>query len=411
MHASSSARGEERRGASTRLLVVGGGYAGALAAVRAARRGRPSLEVTLVSESDALVQRIRLHESAATGSSPDWNLRPALERAGVNFVLGSVDEIDMGARVAMVRGQRVAFDLLVLALGTRVDSEAIPGSREHALVLEPGTRIAVQEAASGAARRGGRLVVVGGGLTGIELATELAERHPALRVALVTAGQIGERMCAGATEHVRSTLARLRIEVHEAERVMEIASRLVRTSARTIPFDVCVASPGFVAPEALRNWGLNVDEHGRACTDDTLRCEGLSGVWAVGDCAAPPRGAAIPGGCKTAMPMGAHAADEVIASLHGAAPRPFEWLDSLWCTSLGRSDGVIQLVRADGVPMPLFLRGGAAARVKEAICRMTIRSIELEAAGWLRYRWRQPLIAMGRPKLLTEKSTAAGGDA
>jgi NADH dehydrogenase len=400
---------KDSRGKRARVLVVGGGYAGALAAVRVARAGGANVDVTLASDRPALVQRIRLHEAAATGRSADWDLQPSLESAGARFLEGCVDELDVGARVATVRGKRVPFDRLILALGTAIDRDAIAGAREHALALDPGTTAAVHEAVSRAARAHGRVVVVGGGLTGLEIATEIAEHFPALRVSLVTAGQLGEQMCERATEHVREACARLQVDVHENDRATRIERGMVFTERRSLRFDVCIASPGFVAPEPIRRWGLRVDETGRARTDATLRCEGASHVWAVGDCAALPKRAWLPGGCKTAMPMGAHAADEVIASFTGASPRAFEWSDSLWCTSLGRADGVIQVVDADGTPTDVFLRGRAAASVKEAICRMTVRSIELEAQGWLRYRWRRPTLVAGPTQRPPAPSASADG--
>jgi NADH dehydrogenase FAD-containing subunit len=109
----------------------------------------------------------------------------------------------------------------------------------------------------------------------------------------------------------------------------------------------------------------------------------------AGDSACPilDPGSPIHMGCKTAMPMGAHAADAALAALAGKFEPPFNFRDTGNCISLGRADGVIQLRRADGSPSRWVLTGRLAARVKEWICRYTVASLEHERAGTRRYRW------------------------
>nr|MDQ3037571.1 hypothetical protein [Myxococcota bacterium] len=92
-------------------------------------------------------------------------------------------------------------------------------------------------------------------------------------------------------------------------------------------------------------------------------------------------------GCKSAMPMGAQAGENAAASLLGRRESPLAWNDLAWCTSLGRRDAVVQPMRADGSPARPFVGGWLAARIKEIICRYTMRSLELERSGAMLYRW------------------------
>jgi NADH dehydrogenase FAD-containing subunit len=78
--------------------------------------------------------------------------------------------------------------------------------------------------------------------------------------------------------------------------------------------------------------------------------------------------------CKTAMPMGRRAADNLAAVLTGAAPRPFAFGDSGVCVSLGRRDGVIQHRAADGRHTGV-VRGRLGAWIKESVCRFTVRAL------------------------------------
>lgn len=371
------------------VLVVGGGYAGVMAAIRAARRLGGRGTVVLVSERDALVERIRLHESAASGRDPARPLSGLLRGTGVRLVHARADAIDVEARTVLAGGERIAFERLILALGSRVDVGPIPGAREHAAVLEPGTVSALEERSRDAARRGGHALVIGGGLTGIEGAAELAERHPGLRVTLVTSGELGHGLVPRAKDHVRASLARLGVVLREHTRVTRVDAHEVVLEGERVPFDVCVAAGGFAAPEVLRAWGLPVDARGRARVDARLRLEGAPHVYVAGDCAAPEGvlGSPIPTGCKSAMPMGVHAAENAVASLEGRPERALDWIETVYCLSLGRRDGLLQAMHADGTPRGLFIAGRAGAILKEMICRFTVRSMEWERDGLFEYRF------------------------
>jgi NADH dehydrogenase FAD-containing subunit len=109
-------------------------------------------------------------------------------------------------------------------------------------------------------------------------------------------------------------------------------------------------------------------------------------------------GSPIKMGCKTALPMGAHAADAALAALTGKFEPPFNFRDTGNCISLGRRDGVIQLRRADGSPTRWVLTGRLAAFVKEQICRYTVVSLEHERRGTRSFRW---LHTSRRPPVLT----------
>jgi NADH dehydrogenase FAD-containing subunit len=77
--------------------------------------------------------------------------------------------------------------------------------------------------------------------------------------------------------------------------------------------------------------------------------------------------------CATAMPAAQHAARTVAAVLAGREPRPWRFRYAIRCVSLGRSDGLVQVVHTDDRPRDLVLTGRAAARIKEAICVNALR--------------------------------------
>jgi NADH dehydrogenase FAD-containing subunit len=376
-----------------RVVVVGGGYAGLMAAFRAARERRA--QVTLVDPKPAFVQRIRLHERLAGGRPETIAYAGLLARAGVRFVRGRVEALDLARRQAAVGATRLDYDHLVLALGSRT-APAVPGVAQHALTLDlpEGDADPLAEAARRwpvLAERGARVLVVGGGLSGLEAASELAERWPGLRVALVTRRAPGEgTLTATALRSLRRRLAELAIEIDARGPVTELGpghARLADGSQR--PFEVAIWTAGLQPSPLPREWGLPTDADGRVRIGLTLEVEGHPGVWVAGDSAA----ALAPGGvarlsCQAALPMGAHVGDQVARAARGLAPRPFRFGFTLACVSLGRRSGLAQVLHADDSPAATYFSGRWGAFVKEAVCRMTTTVLKLEARGLRVYHWK-----------------------
>lgn len=376
-----------------RVVVLGGGYAGALAAARVARHG--AAEVTLVDQRARFVQRIRLHEALAGGAVPGFAYGPALARRGVAFVRARVAGLDPARQeVYLAAGaarQRLGYDRLVVALGS-LTAAGPPGAGEHALHLDDPAAVARASAGLRAlAARGGRALVVGGGLTAVETAAELAAQLPGLRVALAAGEALGANFSAAATRHLRASLAGLGVEIHEGARVTSLErGRAWLAGGESIAYDCCVWAGGLAAPALLAEAGLPVDAQGRALVTPALHVGGNPTIFVAGDSAAAgDAGRAIRMGCVSALPLGAHAGENVAASLAGAPLQPFQFGFPGRNVSLGRHDGLVQLTDRQDRPTERIITGGAAATVKELICRMTLETVRGELrTGLPIYRWR-----------------------
>ena len=115
--------------------------------------------------------------------------------------------------------------------------------------------------------------------------------------------------------------------------------------------------------------------------DAMLRSISHPFVYGAGDAVAPPGRTPIRMACATALPLGAHAADNVAREQTGRTLKAFRFGYALRCISLGRHDGLIQWVDPYDVPKERMLKGRTAAWVKEQICRSTVRVIRLERMG------------------------------
>ena len=395
-----------------KILILGGGYAGMMAAARLARE--PRAEVTLIDARATFTQRIRLHEMLAGGEPKTLDYASLLERRGVRFLQARVQRLEPGARRVFVRNpdeaiRELEYDTLILALGSAT-APGVPGAAEHAIRLND--PIAIREAAvrlRALAASGGRALVAGGGLTGIETATELAERYPGLRVTLATRGRLGEDYSEAGSEHLRRVFARLGVSLLEGAGIQSLeAGTAWMADGGAVPFDLCVWAGGFEAPSLAREAGLPVDRSGRVIVDSALRAIGHSDILAAGDAAvaAFPDGRAIRMGCVSALPLGIHAGENVRRVLRGEEPRPFDFGILIRCISLGRKDGLVQFTATDDAPRPKVWTRRLAVITKELICRMTYEVVRNELRfGLPLYSWP----GFGRPLVESHAATQRHG--
>ena len=383
---------------SHKVLILGGGYAGLMAASRIIRGGSPA-EVTLIDARPGFTQRIRLHETLAGRKPATFDYAPFLDRRGVRFVQARVESLEPDRQRVLAQslgGERIEhrYDTLVLALGSHTRA-SVPGVAEYAVRLDDPA--ALREAAARIATlagTGGRVLVAGGGLTGIESATELAERYPGLRVTLATRGRVGDDYSEAGSAHLRHRLIELGVEILDDTGIAGLEpDRALLASGNALPFNLCVWAGGFEAPALAREVGLAVDLAGRARVDPGLRAVGHPEILVAGDAAVAtlPDGRAIRMGCVSAMPLGAHAGETVRRALRGEEPEPFAFGFVIRCISLGRKDGLVQSVAPDDTPLPKVRTRLAARITKELICRTTyeVPRWELRTGARL-YRWPGP---------------------
>ncbi|MFD7446213.1 NAD(P)/FAD-dependent oxidoreductase [Streptomyces sp. NPDC059909] len=340
------------------VLVLGAGYAGLMAALRLA----PHARVTLIDPSDRFTERVRLHELAAGRPDVTHPLTGLLGSTGIEHLASRAVAIDTAARrVTTDDGRHLPYDRLVYALGSRT---APAGERAHTPESAAALHKRLQDGS-------GSLAVVGGGLTGIELAAELAESHPDWTVRLHAGEGVGPGLSARGRDHVRTVLTARGVRIDEGHRVAH---------ADDLDADAVVWAASMIPnAELARAAGLALDPSGRIAVDDALRSVSHPEVYVAGDAAAArsAKAGALRMACATALPTGAHAASSIIAESRGREPRPLSFRYVLQCVSLGRHDGLIQFVRPDDTPHDRFLKGRPAVLTKEQVVRSTVRYLRL----------------------------------
>ena len=361
-----------------RILVLGGGFAGVAAARHMQRLlgNRLGVEVTLVSRDNFFVITPLLFE-ACTGilelrhcAQP---IRPALGQA--RFVEATVEDVDVERRVVRaVPREGEAYDLpydqLVVALGATTNESLIPGSENaftfktmaDALVLRNHLieRFERADATSDPAFRRIALtvVVIGGGLVGVELLGELTafaddilRYYPRIRREevefhlLEASARILPEIDAKLADAATRLLRRRGADIRASTPVRQIEPARVHLQSEIIDAGTIVLAAGIVPSEAAVRIPVAHDARGRITVDATMRSTSHPEVWALGDCAAipAPDGRPYPPLAQHATREAKHLAANIAAVVEGQSLRPFVFQTLGTMAALGHSQGVAQV--------------------------------------------------------------------
>ncbi|WP_309062896.1 FAD-dependent oxidoreductase [Streptomyces sp.] len=366
-----------------RIVVLGAGYAGAYVAGNLVRRLSPAdTEITVVNAEPDFVQRLRLHQLAAGHEIEAPQLADVFAGTDIRLRLARVTAVDPERRAVAVAdadgGGELGYDTLVYALGSRVADHGVPGAAEHAFdVTGRPSALRLRERLDSLAERGegGSVLVVGDGLTGIETATEIAEARPGLSVTLVARGELGAPLSAGARGHLRRACDRFGITVVEHTTVEAVeATRVLCADGTALASDATVWTAGFAVHPIAAASGLEVTESGQIVVDRTMRSLSHPNVYAAGDSvhAIGDNGRPLPMSCASAGYTGRQATEAIVGRLTGHKIANVKLVYPGNHISLGRRDGILQMVDDEGRAKPKHVGGRKAARIKAGILGMSL---------------------------------------
>ncbi|MCW2550673.1 MAG: FAD-dependent pyridine nucleotide-disulfide oxidoreductase [Mycobacterium sp.] len=362
---------------TTNVVVIGGGYAGVLGANHLRRNA--DVAITLINPRPEFVERIRLHQFV-TGSDDAVVDYADVLADDVRLLVDTAEHIDASSRtVTLGSGDTVGYDYLIYAVGSTGAAPTIPGSDEFAYPISELEHAKPLRAALAKIHPSAPVVVVGAGPTGIEMAAELAEEGQA--VTLVCGEVLGPYFSESTRRSVIKRMRKLGVTVVDGlgAKVTEVGQdSVLLADGRELSSIVTIWTAGFGVPDLAMRSGLATDAIGRLLTDETLTSVDNPYIVAAGDASAPsdspPRMS-----CQAAMPLGAQAANTVLARIAGTEPAPVNQAFVGQCVSLGRKAGVIQVSHLDDRATPFFIGGRAAASIKEAVCKATVWQLGLEA--------------------------------
>ncbi|WP_444438944.1 NAD(P)/FAD-dependent oxidoreductase [Pseudomonas sp. A6] len=389
------------------ILVVGAGFGGLWSALSAARlldrHERHDVQISLLAPQAELRIRPRFYE-------PDVGrmfapLDALFDTVGIRFVQGSAESIDeqaqsVGYRDAAGRQGELGYDRLVLATGSQLARPPVPGLDSHAFdvdQIESAARLeahlkALRNRPASPARN--TVVVVGGGFTGIETATEMPAR---LREALGAEQDIhvivvdrGAQVAAALGEGIRPSIieasTKLGIEwLPDASVAAVDADGVSLADGRRIDSHTVIWTGGLRASPLTEQLSGERDGLGRLHVDGNLKVRGQAKVFAAGDvayAATDDLGNHAVMSCQHAISLGRHAGNNAAADLLGVPPTPYRQPKYVTCLDLGAWGAVY----TEGWDRQVKLLGEQAKELKTQINTLWIyppaadRSIALAAA-------------------------------
>ncbi|MCZ6507423.1 MAG: FAD-dependent oxidoreductase, partial [Acidobacteria bacterium] len=281
------------------LVLVGGGHTHVQVLRRFIMEPPRDLRVTLIVDTPIAVYSGMVPGFVAgqyAAAELEIDVVPLARRAGAEVVLAPATGVDAGRRRVMVAGRPpIRYDLASFDIGSTVIGLELPGVREHAIPTRPIGRLVqrVDELLRQAAEldRPPRIIVVGGGAGGVELAFtlewRLREMGSTPEVTLLHAGErLLEGFPPGLATRAQRAFKRRGIAVRPATRVASATDNgVVLASGASLACDFLVWVAGATSYGILRDSGLPTDDRGFVLTRRTLQVEGFDELFAVGDCA------------------------------------------------------------------------------------------------------------------------------
>jgi NADH:ubiquinone reductase (H+-translocating) len=350
------------------VVIVGGGFAG-IATMRALREAE--VDVTLIDRHVYNMFQPLMYQVATGGLNAGdvtYFLR-SLRSKQPNAVFrhGLLTEIKADEQVvALSDGEELHYDYLVLANGVNTSYFGTPGayeyaysmySRSQALRIRDELFTRLEQAAANQGPDEIRVVIVGGGATGVEMAGSLAElrdqaliaAYPELDPSKITitlvhrSGELLKPFAPRLRRYAAKILRKRGVVLRLNTGVEEVLPDGVKVAGgEFIPAEQVIWATGVAAHKEVGNWGMPQGAGGRIQVDDELRVLGHDRIFAAGDIAAQQKDP-LAQLAQPALQGGKHIAEQIRRSIAGKPLERFKYHDKGTMATIGTNAAVAQL--------------------------------------------------------------------
>lgn len=272
------------------IVVLGGGYGGMRVIQKLLGSNKlQDIQITLVDKVPYHCLKTEYYALAA-GTEADQHLRvtfPNDRRLVIKY--GDVQAVNMDEKTVLFKNSEelLSFDQLVIGLGCEDKYHGIPGAEEHSLSIQSirKARAAYQKIQD--IGPGGTVSIVGGGLSGVELASELRESRPDIKVILFDRGKTVLSMFPEKLHtYVQKWLIDHGVTLVNQASITKLEENIVYNHGKPTFSDAIIWTAGIQANEVVRNLNVEKDAMGRAFLTKHHHIEGHKDIFIVGDCAA-----------------------------------------------------------------------------------------------------------------------------
>ena len=354
-----------------RLVILGAGYAGVMAALGLEKKfwQNQDVSITLIDQHDYQLYTGDLHEVATAEEelatqqqlkrSLTLPLEEIFENKKVELVQANVASIDRTQKSVVAGNKTFAYDYLIVALGSVSDFFGIPGAQEFALPMKKLTdslriknqiEFAIQLHRSDANKKNIRIVVGGGGYTGVEFAAELSHEikivtwkngYPPEKVEIAIVEAMPQLIPGFSTRLSQDALWHLKnrgVRVELSSPIAKIDQHFVHLqNGETMEYDVLVWTTGVKAPAMPFNQPLNMDRKGRIITNQFLQSDLDPSIFVAGDCACiiNADGRPAPATAQDAIEQGKYIAEALPLIMENKKPASYKGKKHGFIVTLG----------------------------------------------------------------------------
>lgn len=371
----------------SKIVVIGGGFAGFWSAAGAIRRAielgkENEVEVTVVSRDSFLSLRPRNYEADLSETRVPFER--ILKPLGIKNVEGNVDGIDFDNKTVTISSSSgtsaLPYDKLVLAAGSSLNRPNIPGLKEHAYAVDTFQdatklhqhldQLAAKKSVAGCYTA----VVVGGGFTGLEVATEMVSmlKHVAekngddpssVRIQIVDRSEVASEFSEESRAVIKEALTDLGIESFTKVTVQSVSEDgVVLSNGTKLPALTTIWTAGVKASSLTSLFPVERDPIGRLPVDQFMRVVGVNDVYAAGDCVRvlTDESHVAMMSCQHAQPQGKFAGYNLTSDLYGQDSLAYKQPNYVTCLDLGEWGGLL----TEGWDRKVIVKGKEAKELK-----------------------------------------------
>ena len=358
----------------TKIIIAGGGFGGLTLARGLVKRLPNSVSVTLIDKHDYQLFNTNLFEVAtaeeelATVSqlkeSIGIELKEALPKA-VEFIRGEIKEINPKDKTVSVGGKQLPYDYLTVALGSVSDYFNIPGAEQFALPLKSfpnALRIknqiefSMQMHRQDMSKPNVKIIVAGGGYTGVEFAAELSHeiefvawknQYPPEKVEICVveaASQLIPGFSARLSSDALDKLKERGVRVELSSAILSVDAQFVElANHEKLAYDALVWTTGVKARSMPFTEQPNLDKKGRIITNQFLQSDKFQNIFALGDCAyiINADGRPAPASAQDAIAQGRYLAEAMPLLIQNKRPSEYKGKAHGFIVTLGGKYAIV----------------------------------------------------------------------
>lgn len=317
------------------LVVLGGGFGGLSAAKTLAKQTKGQYRVTLIDRNPKQI---------FTPTLPDLeieeiDLKTIAQKYGFDFQVNEIIGLDIPNKVIRLTDRNITYDGLVLALGMETEYFNIPGIKENSISLKSGWDAEKINEKIKNFNSSERIIIVGAGPTGVELAGTLFKKGK------ITLVEKGPTILSNFSKNLQDKVTK-RLIKKDVEIIPNCGILKTTTDTATLEtcgdqkFDLLIWAAGTKGPTIYQNSGLDLDSRGRVLTEKDLQIN--NSVFAIGD-GMTFRNGQCPTGVRPAIVQGRLAAKNLLSSLNNKKTKEYSCRNYPYILPIGRFWAAIQI--------------------------------------------------------------------